>query len=288
MINDEKDNNHFIPFVALTETWLNSTVTDAQLSMPSYNVSRCDRTSRGGGVLLYSDESIPITESKSFCNGTCEALYCKFETIKTSIFTVYRPPNASRDCFMQVLRWIKQCMSETEDDYQSILLGDFNFPCIDWSSGLIGRSVPVDQQLSAGDLLDFISGLFFSQSVRKPTRLCNVLDLFFTNNPFLVTHVATMDTGLSDHKLVDINVSLSLTTNEKSPQSHEGFKKLDFSKANFDLLNTKLQEVQWDELFQCCPFEDFSCLFTLILLQLCEEVVRIKQYKKGNLMSSML
>ena len=40
----------------LSETWLNSSITDREISMPSYDLHRRDRGSRGGGVLLYVPE----------------------------------------------------------------------------------------------------------------------------------------------------------------------------------------------------------------------------------------
>ena len=48
-IECEKQDNHLIPFVALTETWLKSYVSDAQLQIPGYDITRCDRESRVGG-----------------------------------------------------------------------------------------------------------------------------------------------------------------------------------------------------------------------------------------------
>ena len=53
IIHEEKANNHVLPFLAITETWLKSYISDAQLHIPGYVVSRSDRDSRiGGGILL--------------------------------------------------------------------------------------------------------------------------------------------------------------------------------------------------------------------------------------------
>ena len=62
LLIEESDKNHFIPFLALTETWLSPHIQDAQVHIKQYTTSRSDRVGRvGGGVLLYTHESIPIT-----------------------------------------------------------------------------------------------------------------------------------------------------------------------------------------------------------------------------------
>ena len=44
-----------VPFIALTEIWLKSDISDAQIDIYHYNIKRCDRDARtGGGVMLYN------------------------------------------------------------------------------------------------------------------------------------------------------------------------------------------------------------------------------------------
>ena len=57
------DSCHDVPvqFIAVTETWLQDHIEDAQLNIECFNISRCDRGDRGGGgVLLYSHNKYPI------------------------------------------------------------------------------------------------------------------------------------------------------------------------------------------------------------------------------------
>ena len=52
IIHEEKANNHSIPFISITESWLKSYISDAQVNIPGYMVSRSDRGGRvrlGGG-----------------------------------------------------------------------------------------------------------------------------------------------------------------------------------------------------------------------------------------------
>ena len=99
IIEEKQEKNCFVPLIALTETWLNSNIKDAQGNISSYTVSPADRNGRGGGVLLYSHESIPLTASMPFDDGMCKGLICKFQTVKIGIITIHRPPHASKESF---------------------------------------------------------------------------------------------------------------------------------------------------------------------------------------------
>ena len=220
-----------------------------------------------------------------YADGLCEALVCQFQSVKVSIIVVYRPPNVPKDHFDRVIKWIRSVVDEVDNSYSVVIVGDFNFPYIDWNSGKVNGGVPVDMQQSAENFLYLLSDLFMTQYVSLPTRSNNILDLFFTNNPYLVTNVAVSDTELSDHRMVD--VILSIETDVKVYKSdsaieQNNFKCLDFSKANFNLLNTKFLEVPWEELFEDTEFEDFPSLFTMILLQICVEHVPIKKQRNGK------
>ena len=54
----------FVPFIALTETWLKPFISDAQIAIPDYNVFRADGVTRShGGALLYVHTDLPIVAS---------------------------------------------------------------------------------------------------------------------------------------------------------------------------------------------------------------------------------
>ena len=130
--NVEQKSRHIsVPFIALTETWLKPYINDSQLDIDNYNISRCDCSTRvGGGVLLYSHESLPITSFETFDDKICQALLCKFDTAEIIIWVLYRPPDAPISSFKAFLEIIAYYISDHES-YETCLLGDFNFPMID-------------------------------------------------------------------------------------------------------------------------------------------------------------
>ena len=67
-LRKEQAKNHTVPLIALTETWLKSYIEDAQLQIPGYSLFSSDREARvGGGVLLYTHDKLPISESTLKC-----------------------------------------------------------------------------------------------------------------------------------------------------------------------------------------------------------------------------
>ena len=76
------------------------------------------------------------------------------------------------------------------------LAGDFNLPDIDWDifNNKAGGVVPGLSKQS----IDITNDFGLEQVVREPTRINNILDLFFTSNPTLVERSSVVP-GISDH-----------------------------------------------------------------------------------------
>ena len=86
LIQDERQNNHSFPFLAVTESRLKSNILDSQLHIPCYVVSRSDRGKRiGGGVLLYSHANLPISMAEMFDDGMCLVVFSLFETVRLCV-----------------------------------------------------------------------------------------------------------------------------------------------------------------------------------------------------------
>ena len=98
------------------------------------------------------------------------------------------------------------------------LAGDFNLPDIDWNSFSItgnNYSRPINQLF-----LDLICDLGLSQTVDRPTRGNNTLDLYFTNNLDLHQKSQVIP-GVSDHEAVLTESKLFIKT--KKPIRRENF-----------------------------------------------------------------
>ena len=92
-----------------------------------------------GGVLLYSHQNLLFYQESLLDDGTCKALFCCFDTIKTCLAIIYRPPHSSSSSFKNVKFTFLESEYEAlgDDSYKMCFTGDFNFPCIEWESQTI-------------------------------------------------------------------------------------------------------------------------------------------------------
>ena len=164
-IEEERKKKHLLPFIALSETWLKGYISDAQIQIPGYDITRSDRGKRiGGGVLLYSHESIPVTKSEKYDDEVCQALFVKFDSIKTCIINVYRPPDSAHESFKSLCNFINSNIQDLDDDsYQIDIVGDFNFPQIDWEQKSIRPGNSSESNLSANTLLTLMEEMLLDQ-----------------------------------------------------------------------------------------------------------------------------
>ena len=161
-------------FIGLCETFLNSNVLDAEVSLPGYNISRCDRRDRiGGGVCLYIKDNIGFEELLNHSNSVCEALILRLKNPDLILVNIYRPPNASCEDFNDILNEVRKCTNKLPAPLSNIIIaGDFNFPNTEWDSITISCN-------QAAKLKDLTDRLFLRQYVMSPTRNQNILDLVF-------------------------------------------------------------------------------------------------------------
>ena len=86
-------------------------------------------------------------------------------------------------------------------------------------------------RLQAGCLLCFADDYLMEQYVYEPTRLGNVLDLFFTNNEELPADVRVVYTLLSDNMLITVGVSIPNSREVRDRKSPEGLSSLNWVKV---------------------------------------------------------
>ena len=282
---EEKNMELFVPFFAITETWLRPHISDAQVHISGYDLVRSDQRKRkGGGVLLYVSNHFPISDFDVYDDGTCQALSCLLTTLKLIIFVVYRPPDASMFSFNEAINFISSKLDSLPHNFQTIMCGDFNFPHIDWELGEVFSGMSPYATISASKLINFSNCHMLNQYVQYPTRENNILDLFFTSNPFMVINSAVESTSMSDHKLVEMVLVLNTVPFCPATESHEdcGFQGLDFAKADFNILNETLGDVDWAEVFHDRSLEEIPIIFTNLLLSVCQAVVPKRQIKRGK------
>ena len=283
LINDAKSVGNRIAFIALTETWLDHYINDAQINIKDYVISRVDRSGRGGGVLLYSHCMLPVTNTSLFDDGVCQCIGVQFDTLKICIIVAYRPPDSSLQSFKKAVAYMKDLSDSLDSSYQIWIMGDFNFPNINWHTENIVSGLCTISNQCATIFLEFTKRLLMNQFVVEPTLRDNILDLFCTNNPHLVQEVKIEDTFLSDHKLIELQLAFSFEAPQPAVNNNlNSFKALDFTRADFHRISEDLELVDWREIQSLVSFEEFPVAFTLIVLQICMEHTPLRRPRSGR------
>ena len=259
-----------VPVVVFLESWLKSHITDAQISIPNFQIIRQDRLKRSrGGVILYIHDTLPVSDVHTYEDSTCEAVICTIKSINTKVAAVYRPPDTNVQSFENLLTFLQNHLN-SDKFTEFIIMGDFNLPGIQWEGNQ--RNLKENSSKAETLLLQFMQNNLLSQYVTQPTRQRNILDLFLTNNPNLVLQTSSEETNISDHNIVSIQTTHQLAANKESSKPNfddHTFRSLNLQKADFEKINSQLSSIDWDLLKSISTVEEFPELFRLTVLQVC-------------------
>ena len=84
--------------IAITETWANHGITDAELSLDGFNLYRKDRAAkRAGGIALYINEALQANTHMDLIADDQESLWCSVKCHKTLtlVGVCYRCPDST-------------------------------------------------------------------------------------------------------------------------------------------------------------------------------------------------
>ena len=174
--------------IVITESWLNSDVTDNYVSQSGYKTFRRDRNNdqRGGGICTYIWKQLNIVEICDMNDPEVESQWFLIKTdrlprgINTIILgTIYHPPRNDDRCLRV---HIFKCLDHLLTVYPNsgiLVLGDFN-------------------QFRPGNLCGSFK---LKKIVKKPTRE-NILDQVYTNLSLYYESTILPPIGSSDHRSI--------------------------------------------------------------------------------------
>lgn len=124
----------------LSETRLSKAVPDKDIAIDGYNVFRCDRPRKGGGVAIYIKSKFHVTQLSSLSiPKQFELLALKLEFSHGQSLTVigcYRPPSASPEALTSLASSVTGFNSS-----ELLLIGDLNLDWLTTSSENLKLSV---------------------------------------------------------------------------------------------------------------------------------------------------
>ena len=240
------------PFIAITESWLKSYITDAQVEISGYQVLRSDRPNRvGGGCILYVHNDLVVTESDNYEDMSNNLVTCYVSSCNTLIALVYRPPGPTTQGFRDLLKQLQEKIDKLSGNSAMpdlYILGDLNYPELDWNIGQ-------DHGREGAELREFVAHNFLTQVVNKATRGHNILDLVLTNVPRYVVEVRVEPTTLSDHNLVRVLLGCNYLSKRRAEQAEVdpySFRGVDYHRADFEEMNRSFGATDWTALWNEC------------------------------------
>ncbi|CAG2232939.1 CD39 [Mytilus edulis] len=149
------------------------------------------------------------------------------DTKSLVIISAYRPPNKNDiDYLKQMIIEINELKLKFKNS-TFWLGGDFNLPDIKWSEQNISGSM-YSKELNEA-FIDMLNNLGIEQMVDFPTRKDNILDLFCTNQPALITKIKSIP-GISDHDIVLVDAICKPQRSKQSQHKIYLWKKVDIKK----------------------------------------------------------
>ena len=249
--------------IGITETWANDSILDAELQLEGYQLFRCDRNNehKGGGVLLYVRNLLNPSEFRT--NSLYgEHIWCRIG--KLVIGVCYRSPNLGivGQGNSSKLRAVLQEVA----DKDVLIMGDFNYPNIDWKTGTAYHFADPDTQ----EFIQTIEDCFYSQHVLCPTRGDAILDIILSRDPDLVSNVTVIhNLGNSDHNMVCFSVHYEHEISNVNRIIR------DFNKGNFDSMKDILAHTDWDSLMEGSVNDSWQN-FKQLLWKLMDDYIPVK------------
>ena len=184
--------------LAVSESWLNSSVTNAEVEIEGYNLIRLDRPKhRAGGVCVYVRRSLKskvLKDLSRISDSGFHQLWVQVQQKKLKSFLLcvtYRTPDCPLSCFVE--DFMDQYLQALTYGKSVLVVGDLN--CDLLTSSYESRA-----------LNDFCSSLNMRQLITEPTRVTptseSLIDVIMTSNSALATDSGVVETHISAHYLV--------------------------------------------------------------------------------------
>ena len=231
-----KDRNYDI--LAFSESWLNSTVTNAEVEIEGFKLTRLDRLGKtGGGVCVYSKSSIKVKCLKNI-TGISEFgfhqlwMLIQLRKLRSILLCVtYRPDYCPTSTFHDI--FMENYIHALTLGKEIIVVGDLN-------CDLLKPDSP-----EAMSLLDFCTSVNQTQLIKEPTRVTetssSLIDIIMTSNVSLVENHGVAD--ISDHYLIYAYLKLKML---KPPPSYKCVRS--YKNYKPDSFLADLQRIPWYDI----------------------------------------
>ena len=277
MIDDLKPD-----IIGLTETWMKEDCA-FQGYHPAFKHNRSEDR-RGGGVMLLIHNRLAVTEHVELNTlGFEEAVWCIIQLAPAHRLLVgvcYRSPNSTRANNLLLNEMF--CKAQNLQMKGILIMGDFNFPQINWESGFVDGPNGSDAEL----FFETSQDLFLYQHVNLKTRFRignnpSRLDLVFTNEEHMVDELLDhQPLGKSDHVVLSwefIYRQVQLSDGKKTtPQ------RLNFRRGRYKDMAKELSAIDWSILDDLEVNDAWDYIKDVLLSKIRKFVPKCKTTMRGT------
>ena len=193
--------------IGICESKLDKAITNSEILIDNYDLLRCDRNRKGGGVACYIRNDLSYTQKSLFPNDI-ENVFFEIHLPKTKPITVgivYRPPNQTN-----FIKTLNENFAKLDTiNKETYILGDFNINLYDngkyiicKNNTLMSRSVTND----ARNYHQFCAMFGLKQTIKSPTRITcrntSLIDHILASIPSRVSQHGVINVSVSDHQLI--------------------------------------------------------------------------------------
>ena len=220
-------------------------ISEAELAIEGYDWFYNDLDDRNTrGCCQYIHKSLHAVQVL-YQTSHKDAVVCKVKLLNTDeliIATMYRSPSNTREENVQV----NKLLTELADQKPSHLLivGDFNYPGIDWEGGETGIDNPNNM---TNMFIESVRDCYIYQHVDKPTRSRGqdnptLLDLLFTNEQGMINNLEYLSPlGKSDHCIIKFHFECYIMLKESTTTKYL------YNKGNYEAMKEDLTR-DWGEI----------------------------------------
>ncbi|CAH2087310.1 unnamed protein product [Euphydryas editha] len=275
--------------VALTETWLNSSISSNELFDSRYIVHRKDRfcspsnsKKDGGGILIAVSKDISSCRM-SHWETDGENMWVILDIVcgqfvkRIGVCVVYLPPPVKVETAEKLFESIDIVINQIDD---VIIMGDFNMSFIEWSAGDdVSCMVPSKYNNVLGySLIDFLSANDLHQYNIIKNCDDRLLDLVISNMAN-VTVAKPLD-SLSKLDLYHPNLLISFSYSRISYLRPKVCMQFNFYRANYAGISDELNNIDWYHRFSNC--EDVNAMVTIFYNVLYDIIERLVPKRKNR------
>ena len=256
-----------VAVLSITETWLDSTVTDNEVALDGYSIIRKDRNRNGGGVCMYIRQDLAYNPRDDLNSDNLESVWCEILLNKTKpiiVGTVYRPPSQTN-----FLQFFELTLTKLRSDLEVYILGDLNICFLHKASSFCRSYINV---------LDLFG---LTQIINSATRMtqhsASLLDHIICNQKEKICYSGVLTFGLSDH--LATYCTRKIVKGQISKNVHNFVKIRSLKNYTKEIFCQKLSEIDWSSVLNCTDVNIAWDCFRNIMNNIIDVVAPLKEIR---------